>query len=96
MAQVLDEQLAEVATLKANALFVHARRTVLASGDVQLDGAPCGTRQQSDLLEKAWRAPAQSDESDVHLVKARQLGVRRQARIEHEMAGEIAVGVLAE
>src|SRR5438093_12102936 len=96
MAQVLDEQLAEVATLKTNALFVDARRAVLAGRDVQLNGAPCGTRQQDDLLEKLWRAPAQSDERDVHLVEARQLGVRRQARIEHEMAGEIAVGALPE
>ena len=74
MAEILDEELTELATQQGHLLFVDPGCTVLASRHVQLDGAPSRTGQEHDLLEQLGRTAAQGDERDLQLVQARQAG----------------------
>ena len=54
VAEIRDEELAQVALVRAGFLFVVPRGAMLAAGDLEFDGAPSRWRQAVDFGEQAW------------------------------------------
>src|SRR6266699_5061255 len=72
-------------------LFVDARKTELARGDIEFDGAPSGARQQRNFLQQSRRPPPKSDKGNPHLVQLGEIRIGGEARIKNQMAGLLAV-----
>src|SRR5436309_1492919 len=96
MAKILDEQLTETTAGHRDFLFIDARETELARGNIEFDGAPSGARQQRNFLQQSRRPPPKSDKGNPHLVQPRQIRVGGEARIKNQMAGLLAVSALPE
>ena len=91
VAEIGDEELAEVALVRTSLLFVDARGAVLAAGDVEVDGAPGRWRQAGDLGEQARRAPAQGDEGDAGGIEPIEAVVGGELGVEDEVPRQAAV-----
>lgn len=91
MAEVFDEELAEVALSGSDGLLEDAWRAVLALRQVESDGALGEERQGFDLGEESSVAPAQGDEGDSVLVETVEPVEGGELGVEYEMAGRAAV-----
>src|SRR5215831_1100966 len=96
MTKILDEQLAKTAAGQRDRLIIDAGKTELACGNIEFDGAPSRTGQQSDFLQQSGRASTQSNEGNSHLVQARQIRVGGQARIKDKMTRLLTMCALPE
>ena len=54
VAEIRDEELAQVALVRTSRLLVVARGAVLAAGDLEFDGAPGRRRKAVDFGKKAF------------------------------------------
>ena len=91
MAEIRDEELAEVALTRTGLLFVVARGAILAAGALEFDGAPGRWRQAVDLGEKARRAPAQGDKGDPAGIETIEAVIGGELGVEDEVARRAAV-----
>src|SRR5208337_3105405 len=96
VAEIGNVELAEVALVRSSLLLVVARGTVLAAGDIELDGAPGRWRQPGDFGEQFWCAPAQGDESDAGGVEPIQAVVGSELGVEDEVVRHAAISLLPE
>jgi hypothetical protein len=87
VAEVLDGHLTEFAASDAHLGVVHLRETKLAGRHVELDLAPRRGWHQRDLASERGRTCPQGHERDPHLVEPHEIGLRRELRIEHQVAG---------
>jgi len=94
--EVEDEELSEGVALEPHGLREDPRRLVLAGGDVEGHAPPGRGRQGGELAEELGGAAAQRDEGDAQVVEAAEVAVRRQPRVEDEVARIIAVVLLPE
>jgi len=94
--EVRDEELAIGALKRAGLLFEEARVTIFAMWDIEFDGAPSRTGQQSNLLQQSGRPSTQGNEGNTHLVQTRQIRVGGQARIKNKMARLLTMSALPE
>src|SRR5215470_3180375 len=96
MAEIGDEELAQVALVRASLLFVVVRDAMLAAGDLEFDGAPGRWRQAIDFGEQTWRAAAQGDEGDPGSIEPIEAVVGGELGVEDKVLGHAAILSLPE
>ena len=96
MTEVEDVELAQAATGERDGFLPHAGGLVLAGGHIEPNPSPGRDGEVADLGEDLRGATSQGDEGHAHGVEAGEPGVGGQARIEHHMRGERAMGALPE